>query len=80
MKIQLEELRTDAAPESLNRKSRSAKEKNPLGREPARTDDHMVQADYAIDMHEAEITKARNDWKEHPNGESYRQRLVEALG
>ena len=42
--------------------------------------DHMVQADYATDMHEAEITKARNDWKEHPNGESYKQRLVEALG
>jgi len=35
---------------------------------------------YELTRHEAEIYKARNDWKEHPNGEGYRQRLVEALG
>jgi hypothetical protein len=36
--------------------------------------------DVEIRRHEAEIYKARNDWKEHPNGEGYRQRLVDLIG
>jgi hypothetical protein len=35
---------------------------------------------FEVQRHEAEITKAINDWKEHPNGEGYRQRLVDLLG
>lgn len=31
-------------------------------------------------LHEAEIKKARNDWKEHSNGEAYLSRLIDLLG
>ena len=31
-------------------------------------------------LHEAEITKARNDWKESKNGQTYIRRLIDILG
>jgi len=36
--------------------------------------------DITTQAHEAEITKAHNDWKEHPNGDAYISRLEQALG
>ena len=36
--------------------------------------------DIDVRGHEAEITKARNDWKEHKNGQNYLARLGELLG
>ena len=39
-----------------------------------------IGPDIDIHGHEAEITKARNDWKEHKNGEGYLARLGEILG
>ena len=45
---------------------------------------HKILSDlpYDINMkgHEAEISKARNDWKEQKNGEGYMGRLVSLLG
>jgi hypothetical protein len=35
--------------------------------------------DWHTHLHEAEITKARNDWKEQPNGQGYKSRLVPLL-
>ena len=31
-------------------------------------------------LHEAEISKAANDWKVHRNGQAYQSRLVDLLG
>jgi hypothetical protein len=38
------------------------------------------KGDFEVRRHEAEIYKARNDWREQPNGEGYRQRLVDLIG
>jgi hypothetical protein len=36
--------------------------------------------DLEVMGHEAEVTRAVNDWKENPNGEAYMERLVKLLG
>ena len=45
---------------------------------------HKILSDLPYDIHmkghEAEISKARNDWKEQKNGEGYMGRLVSLLG
>jgi hypothetical protein len=45
---------------------------------------HKILSDLPYDIHmkghEAEISKARNDWKEQKNGEGYMGRLVNLLG
>lgn len=44
--------------------------------------DAVNKAGFGIDAtrHEAEIVKRRNDWREHPNGEEYLERLEQAGG